>query len=42
MRKKYIDNCVESLLKQTYENFELILVNDGSKDHSLEKCYESG
>ena len=32
---KYISKCIESILNQTYENFELILVNDGSTDDSL-------
>ena len=32
--EKYIDNCVESVLNQTYINFELIILNDGSKDSS--------
>lgn len=34
--QEYIDRCVESLVKQTYENIEIILVNDGSTDNSLE------
>lgn len=34
--EQYINNCVESLLKQTYKNFEAIFVNDGSNDMSLE------
>lgn len=33
--KKYIKRCIESILKQTYENFELLLINDGSKDNSI-------
>ena len=34
----YIERCVESIQKQTYANFELILINDGSVDSSLEIC----
>lgn len=30
--EKYIEHCVESILKQTYTNFQLILVDDGSTD----------
>ncbi len=39
----YIEDCVNSILSQTFQDFELILVNDGSQDHSLEFCkkYES-
>ena len=36
--EKYLENCIESLLAQTYEKLEIILVNDGSKDRSLEIC----
>ncbi|MBS3200948.1 glycosyltransferase family 2 protein [Turicibacter bilis] len=32
---KYIRECLESLFCQTYSNFELIIVNDGSTDNSL-------
>lgn len=34
--EKKISKCIESVLAQTYPYFELILVNDGSKDKSLE------
>lgn len=27
--------CIDSILKQTYKNFEIILINDGSRDKSL-------
>ena len=32
--EKYLDYCVESIISQTYQDFEVILVNDGSKDSS--------
>jgi glycosyltransferase involved in cell wall biosynthesis len=37
---KYAKRCIESVLKQTYGNFELILINDGSKDITGDICDE--
>ena len=34
----YLEQCVESVLCQSYVNWELILINDGSKDDSGEIC----
>ena len=36
--EKYLSRCMEPLLQQTYENLEIILVDDGSKDHSPKLC----
>ena len=33
--EKYLDKCIQSLVRQTLSNIEIVLVNDGSKDNSL-------
>lgn len=34
----YLDKCIRSVINQTYSDMEIILVNDGSIDNSLEIC----
>lgn len=36
--EKYVNRCIDSILNQTYENLEVILVNDGSVDGSIKIC----
>lgn len=38
--EKYIKNCLDSICRQTYNEFEVILVDDGSVDSSYEICKE--
>lgn len=38
--EKYLDKCVQSVLAQTYRDFELILVDDGSPDKCPFMCDE--
>ncbi|EKD8582539.1 glycosyltransferase, partial [Campylobacter jejuni] len=33
--EKYLDECLQSVIDQTYTNLSIVLVNDGSNDNSL-------
>ena len=37
---QWLDECMESVVTQTFKNFEVILINDGSTDGSEIKCQE--
>ncbi|MEH7511696.1 glycosyltransferase family 2 protein [Gottfriedia acidiceleris] len=38
--EKYLSRCIESILQQSYKSFEVILINDGSTDKSMEICLD--
>ena len=38
--EKYLNACVDSILNQTYSDFELVLIEDGSPDQSGAICDE--
>ena len=38
--ENYIQECFDSIINQTYQNIELILLNDGSKDSTHSKILE--
>ena len=36
--EKYLCRCVDSILNQTFKDYELILIDDGSSDNSSQIC----
>ena len=38
--EKYLRQCLDSIMNQTYQNFECLLINDGSPDNSANICRE--
>ena len=36
--QKYISECIESVIKQKYKNWELLIIDDGSSDDTLQIC----
>ena len=36
--EKYLEKCLKTILRQTYDNIEIILINDGSTDKSKQIC----
>ena len=38
--EKYLHRCIDSILEQTFTNFELLLIDDGSTDNSNKICDE--
>lgn len=36
--EEFLDRCIDSVINQTYQNLEIVIVDDGSSDKSPEKC----
>ena len=36
--ERYLERCLESIINQEYKNLEIILINDGSEDNSIDIC----
>ena len=39
--EKYIERCIDSILEQSYEEIEVLLIDDGSTDNSGKICDEA-
>ena len=37
---KYLKECLDSLIEQTYQDIEILLIDDGSTDNSRDICME--
>ena len=36
--ENYLERCIQTVMNQTYKNIEILLINDGSTDNSLQIC----
>jgi len=38
--ESYLPQCLDSIVQQTYKNLQIVLIDDGSQDHSLTICHD--
>ncbi len=38
--ESYLKKCIDTVIEQTYQNIEIILIDDGSKDNCPQICEE--